>query len=110
MNNHKHTPTPWKVGGLKTLVDPRNGGVIVTQVIETSLGEIEVLDLTNEPSHNVQLMVTAPKMLEALEYCQKVIEIARKYFPKSIKNSDRFMLENCCATVGKAIHEATGGK
>jgi len=57
---------------------------------------------------NAQLMVTSPKMLEALEYCQKVIEIARHYFPKSIKNSDSFMLENCCATVGKAIHEATG--
>jgi hypothetical protein len=66
--------------------------------------------LTNEPGYNKYLVASAPKMLEALEYCQKLIEVARPYFPKSIKNSNTFMLENANATIGKAIYQATGGQ
>lgn len=52
----------------------------------------------------------APALLEALEYVEKLIPVARKYFPKSIRNSDSFQLENACATIGKAIHKAGGAK
>ena len=48
-------------------------------------------------------------MLEALEFAAQLIPIARRYFPKSIKNRDRFNLENTCATIGKAIYNAKGG-
>ena len=45
------------------------------------------------------------ELVEALKYAEKIIPIARRYFPKSIKNSDTFQLENTCATIGKAIHK-----
>jgi hypothetical protein len=107
---HNHTSAPWRVGGQKILIDPRNGANVMTQVIETPLGEIEILDLTNEPEYNKYLIASAPKMFKALEECQKLIRIARQYFPKSVKNSNTFTLLNCDATIGKAIHEATGGQ
>lgn len=106
----KHTPAPWTVGGQKILIDPRNGANVMTQVIETPLGEIELFDQTNEPDYNAILISNAPKMLQALEDCQRLIQIARQYFPKSVKNANKFTLENTCATVGKAIYQATGGK
>jgi hypothetical protein len=37
-------------------------------------------------------------------------EEAFQNFPKSIKNSNTFMLENANATIGKAIYQATGGQ
>lgn len=105
---NKFTQGKWKRGGQKILIDPRTATNVMTQVIETELGEIEVLDFTNEPDYNLQLMVASPKMLHALEETMKLIKLARYYFPKSIQNEHTFTLENCCATVGKAIYEATG--
>jgi hypothetical protein len=64
----------------------------------------KAIRLDNEVMH---LLKAAPEMLKALEYAAKLIETARRYFPKSIKNSDRFQLENTCATIGKAIHNAS---
>jgi hypothetical protein len=54
------------------------------------------------------LLAAAPELLEACRYANELIGIARRYFPKSIKNSDRFQLENTCATLGKAIFKAEG--
>lgn len=42
----------------------------------------------------------------ALLEVQKLIPIARRYFPKSIRNSDRFQLENTCATINAALRGA----
>ena len=53
-------------------------------------------------------VATGEDAIEALNYAAKLIETARRYFPKSMKNSDKFNLENTCATVGKAIHKAEG--
>jgi len=39
----------------------------------------------------------------ALRDAEKLIRIARNYFPKSIKQADKFQLENTCATIGKAL-------
>ena len=62
-----------------------------------------------EARANASLIASAPDMLEALEYAAEVIDLARRYFPKSIRHSDRFQLENACATIGKAIHSAKEG-
>ena len=42
-------------------------------------------------------------LLEACKEANNLIEIARQYFPISIKNSDKFKLENVCATLSTAI-------
>jgi hypothetical protein len=52
------------------------------------------------------LFASAPEMLQALEFSAELIKLAREYFPKSIKNRDKFTLENACATIGTAIHHA----
>jgi hypothetical protein len=58
--------------------------------------------------NNARLIAAAPKMLAALEYAAELVKTARAYFPKSVKNRDRFQLENACATIGKAIGQAKG--
>jgi hypothetical protein len=45
------------------------------------------------------------KLVEALKLTVEITRIARKYFPKSIQNSDRFTLENTCAAINKALSE-----
>lgn len=57
---------------------------------------------------NAALISAAPDLMEALRYASELIETARQYFPKSIKHSDTFQLNNVCATVSKAINKATG--
>ena len=47
-------------------------------------------------------------MYEALNRAAAIIQTARRYFPKSVKERDRFDLELCCATVAKAIRAAEG--
>lgn len=43
------------------------------------------------------------------DYWQKELVLAaRQHFPKSMKNSDRFLLELTSATIGKAIANAKG--
>jgi len=53
-----------------------------------------------------RLADAAPEMLEALKYVRNLIGTSRQYFPKSIKNHDKFQLEQICAAVGAAIHKA----
>jgi hypothetical protein len=56
---------------------------------------------------NLQRMASRD-MYEALKYADELIKIARQYFPKSIKTSDKFTLENTCAAIGKALAKAEG--
>jgi hypothetical protein len=49
-----------------------------------------------------------PDTMEALERARDLILIARKYFPRSIKNSDRFTLENTNACICAAIRSERG--
>ena len=51
----------------------------------------------------------ASDMHEALKYSQDLIVIARKYFPKSIRNTDRFQLENTCSAINAALRKAERG-
>jgi len=56
-----------------------------------------------------KLLAASTEMLEALKYAAELILIARRHFPKSIRNSDKFQLENTCAAIGNAIYKAKGG-
>ena len=49
-------------------------------------------------------------LLEACKVAEKLIRTARRYFPKSIRNSDKFDLENTGATISAAIHRAENEK
>jgi hypothetical protein len=47
---------------------------MTTTRIETSLGMIEILDLTNEPEANARLIAAAPALLGALEGIVRYLE------------------------------------
>jgi hypothetical protein len=45
-------------------------------------------------------------LIGAAEYAKEQLENARQYYPKSIKNSNKFNLENAIASLGKALYNA----
>jgi hypothetical protein len=112
----KHMPGPWK---LYVNVYP-NGKLAGTPYIYAPYGPDTHRHICqpfmdqNEPEiwpqqlANAAVMTASPELLEACEYTAELIKIARRYFPKSIRNRDRFQLENACATIGKAIRKAKG--
>lgn len=55
---------------------------------------------------NLAAIAAVPELLAALEEAQEFIQTARQYFPKSIKNADRFKLELTSASVSKALTKA----
>jgi hypothetical protein len=62
----KHTPSPWVLNGEGVVHHPVTGKSMITKRIETSLGNIEVLDETNEPEENLRLIVAAPELVNVL--------------------------------------------
>jgi hypothetical protein len=61
---------------------------------------------TDEDESNAALIAAAPDLLEACKVASDMMRLASRYFPKSIQNSDKFMLENVCASLDKAIAKA----
>lgn len=57
---------------------------------------------------NAQLISASPDLLIACKEAQRIIKLARKYFPKSIQDSNTFDLENTNASISKAIQKAEG--
>ena len=57
---------------------------------------------------NAYLMSAAPELFEACKDAANLVEIARKHFPKSMKNGDAFQLELVCAAINNAIRKAEG--
>ena len=107
--NAKHTPGPWHFFNSGAgLIRSENGKTIAQLKSVLRQGFRKAADLDEEVA-NARLMAAAPVMLEALRYAAELIPTARRYFPKSVKFSDRFQLENVCATIGKAIAQAEGG-
>ncbi len=91
----KHTSGPWETNGV-SVFDP-----IGLHIADSKYPGFQ-------RQGNAHLIAAAPELLEACKYAERIIEVARKYFPKSIHNSDTFSLENACATIGKAIRKAEG--
>lgn len=120
----KHTPGPWKVmadpvyGGRHPLQDARWITTADTELKPDPRQEPEswclskgslicqMRDTEHQP-HDARLIAAAPELLEACKYSLELIKTARQYFPKSIRNSNKFQLENTCAAIEKAIKKAT---
>lgn len=103
-----HTPGPW---------DIRRDYYYPTRYLLTSKGSpfaslegwpYDGVTTEEEDAANRNLIAAAPELLEACKTAEKLIRVARNYFPKSMQNSDRFDLENACATICKAIAKAEG--
>lgn len=106
-----HTPGPWKYH-LGRGANPRfhiqtAGGYQIASTPELSTHPQAKVE-NEEREGNARLIASATELLAALEYAEKLIRTARQYFPKSIKNSDTFQLENTCAAIGKALGKARG--
>lgn len=52
-----------------------------------------------------RMFAASPEMFAALKEADEIVKTARQYFPKSIRNSDRFSLELTAAAIGKALHK-----
>lgn len=113
-----HTPTPWRVSEniieirtfVKDVLDSR--GIPTGVLIEEVDRELSTPNAVAHADANAAFIVCAvnshEELLEALKEAQKLISTARQYFPKSMRNSDKFSLENTCAAIGNAIAKAEG--
>ena len=103
----KHTPGPWHNGQgphnrSREIFGPSGWLIADCRTNQRSIKEEEA---------NARLIAAAPEMLEALLEALKVVEIASRYCPKSIKNTDRFSLLNIEAnSIRAAIAKAEGGE
>ena len=66
MSKHTHTPGPWVRQGEGVVLHPVTCSSIQTTRIETTLGNIEVWDQTNEPDANARLIAAAPELVNVL--------------------------------------------
>lgn len=89
-------PAPYTVGPLAgaSVVYDANGGAITGPIN----GEAALM------------FAASPEMFAALKNAEKIIKTARQYFPKSIKNPDRFALELAAAEIGKALHRTQAAR
>lgn len=96
---NKHTQGTWEI------IIPINSPKTIFVKAQKEL--LYISERTAEAEANAKLIAASPIMLEALIKVKDMMEMARKYMPKSIKNSDRFDFENAVATIGSAIDKAT---
>ena len=70
----------------------------------------EIVPVDGDEDHaNAALIAAAPEMLTALHDALDIIQTAKQYFPKSIKDRDTFHLLNIEAnSIRAAIAKATG--
>lgn len=101
----EHTQGNWNVGTAA-------GGSVCVRENGRCNAEIAIIctaegRTVKEVKANAKLIAAAPELLAACEEAKELIRVARRYFPKAIKNSDKFTLENTCASIGKAVDKAT---
>lgn len=109
--NIQHSSLPWKVSNDDTIVGP-SGNVIA----ECKGYSVRARDNDQRRQGgretNAEFIVCACNahydLLEACKEVQKLIRLARNYFPKSIQNSNSFALENTNAVICAAIAKAEG--
>ena len=105
----KHTPGPWI---MEDFGEVRTKGISGFRALEGGKGvPITRLVRDNSPEGlaNAALIAAAPDLLEALREADKMLDIAKRYFPRSIKNGDKFDLLNVQENVvRKAIAQAEG--
>jgi hypothetical protein len=123
----KHTAGPWRVSGCCFIRQDAIGKWMHEPIIahgneeeiNPSLATVncrvhcaterEANKPDQETLANARLISAAPDMLEALKEADRMLDIAGKYFPKSIRNTDKFSLLNVQAnSVKKAIAKAEG--
>ena len=103
--NAKNTTGPWKA-----IRNP--GREPATYYVVNADGKFCIADLPSGSTcteANARLIAAAPDLLTALKEARSLLETASRYFPKSIKNGDRFSLLNVLAnSVNPAIKKAQG--
>ena len=102
--NTTHTPGPWQAHGVH--VEDNHHHRCIADCLpkhETRIAAIDALK-------NATLCAAAPDLLYALKEAKAILETAKAYFPKSIKNRHTFSLLNVLANaVDPAIAKAEGG-
>ena len=102
----KHTPGKWQIGSGFIKQERKDGQKVVRIVAPHPEGGGQ--DIAECLECNSQLIAASPDMYDALKYAKEIIGIAKRYFPKSLKNGDKYSLLNLDATISKAIRKAEG--
>ena len=111
MKDAKHTPGPWRVLGSVTTTKQGTHNLHIghgdADTFSPMLAEV-LSDGDRLPKEaNARLIAAAPDLLRALEEARAMLETASRYFPKSIRNGDRYALLNVLAnSVEPAIQKA----
>ena len=105
--NAKHTPGPWKP--LQAPLDCGGYWWIQSPADIEGCRDLATISRHFSTEANARLIAAAPDMYEALKYAKEIIDIAKRYFPKSVTNGDKYSLLNLDATISKAIRKAEGG-
>jgi len=123
MSESKHTPGPWCIVRYAAIdADGKDAQTSITAYADENGEEGAGVATVNRWSYgddpptaeseaNARLIAAAPDLLEALKSAEAVLETASRYFPKSIRNGDRFSLHNVLKNAVKpAIAKAEGSK
>ena len=98
-----HTPGPWHTDESKSFYVFGPGSLAEQAGVENG-----PFVCNASTKANARLIAAAPEMFEACKAALDLISVCRQYFPKSVKNPDRFQLENTCATLFKALSKTEG--
>lgn len=99
---HQITGLPFRVSFWTQATD-----ISIEQSFERSRAAKKLIACWNACEGMADPEQAIPALVDALERSLGLIATARQHFPKSIRNNDRFSLENTCATVSKALAMVT---
>ena len=109
-----HTPGPWHEfffgrGNREGCIFASEGRTRLQGGGTTLYPICKIIDFDREAEANARLIASAPELLKALKDAKAMLKTACRYFPKSVKNSDRFSLLNVLAnSIEPAIARAEG--
>ena len=104
---NKHTPGPWAVsrGAQSYPYSIESGSKTIAFIKNIKHIRVDTFAI-KETEANARLIAAAPELLEVCKLAAELVKTARRHFPKSMHNSDKFQLENINAAMGKAIAAA----